>query len=106
MNVEIGTETPIILFWEYLFRKFGILSLQCRGEDLCLYVCLTGAWSQLTSPDILEYCRGQWWGGKEGGKEISSIMTAGVNYLALYMITPHLSEYLGVEESEKEDMQG
>jgi hypothetical protein len=33
-------------------------------------------------------------------------MTAGVNYLALYMITPHLSEYLGVEESEKEDMQG
>jgi hypothetical protein len=30
MNVEIGTETPIFLFWEYLFRKFGILSLQCR----------------------------------------------------------------------------
>ncbi len=29
MNVEIGTETPIFLFWEYLFRKFGILSLQC-----------------------------------------------------------------------------
>jgi hypothetical protein len=29
MNVEIGTETPIILFWEYLFRNFGILSLQC-----------------------------------------------------------------------------
>jgi hypothetical protein len=32
MNVEIGTETPIFLFWEYLFRNFGILSLQCgRG---------------------------------------------------------------------------
>jgi hypothetical protein len=30
MNVEIGAETPIFLFWEYLFRKFGILSLQCR----------------------------------------------------------------------------
>jgi hypothetical protein len=30
MNVEIGTETPIFLFWEYLFRKFGILSLQCN----------------------------------------------------------------------------
>jgi hypothetical protein len=29
MNVEIGTETPIFLFWEYLFRNFGILSLQC-----------------------------------------------------------------------------
>jgi hypothetical protein len=32
MNVEIGTETPIFLFWEYLFRNFGIMSLQC---DLC-----------------------------------------------------------------------
>jgi hypothetical protein len=31
MNVEIGTETPIFLFWEYLFRNFGILSLQCSG---------------------------------------------------------------------------
>ncbi len=30
MNVEIGTEAPIFLFWEYLFRYFGILSLQCR----------------------------------------------------------------------------
>jgi hypothetical protein len=30
MNVEIGTETPIFLFWEYLFQNFGILSLQCR----------------------------------------------------------------------------
>jgi hypothetical protein len=30
MNVEIGTETPIFLFWEYLFRNFGVLSLQCR----------------------------------------------------------------------------
>jgi hypothetical protein len=33
MNVEIGTETPIFLFWDYLFRNFGILSLQCgQGE--------------------------------------------------------------------------
>ncbi len=29
MNVEIGTETPIFFFWEYLFRIFGVLSLQC-----------------------------------------------------------------------------
>jgi hypothetical protein len=29
MNVEIGTDTPIFLFWEYLFQNFGILSLQC-----------------------------------------------------------------------------
>jgi hypothetical protein len=36
MNVEIGTEAPIFLFWEYLFQIFGILSLQCmcwRGEE-------------------------------------------------------------------------
>jgi hypothetical protein len=32
MNVEIGTEAPIFLFWEYLFRYFGILSLQCKGH--------------------------------------------------------------------------
>jgi hypothetical protein len=29
MNVEIGAEAPIFLFWEYLFQIFGILSLQC-----------------------------------------------------------------------------
>jgi hypothetical protein len=29
MIVEIGTEIPIFLFWEYLFRNIGILSLQC-----------------------------------------------------------------------------
>ncbi len=30
--MEIGTETPIFLFWEYLFRNFGIL-LQCRFDS-------------------------------------------------------------------------
>jgi hypothetical protein len=29
MNVEIGTETPIFLLWEYLFQNVGIVSLQC-----------------------------------------------------------------------------
>ncbi len=29
MNVEIGTQAPLFLFWEYLFQIFGILSLQC-----------------------------------------------------------------------------
>jgi hypothetical protein len=33
MNVEIGTETLIFLFWEYLFRNFGILSLQCVKDN-------------------------------------------------------------------------
>jgi hypothetical protein len=38
MYVEIGTETPIFLFWEYLFQIFGILSLQCihRPVVACL----------------------------------------------------------------------
>ncbi len=34
MNVEIGTETPIFLFWEYLLRNFGILSLPCGVEQI------------------------------------------------------------------------
>ncbi len=33
MNVEIGTEVPIFLFWEYLFQIFGILSLQCSTVE-------------------------------------------------------------------------
>ncbi len=36
MNVDIGDETPIFLFWEYLFQNFGILSLQRMG--VLLYV--------------------------------------------------------------------
>ncbi len=29
MNVEIGTEAPIFLFWKYLLQIFGIFSLLC-----------------------------------------------------------------------------
>ncbi len=32
MNVEIGTETQIFLFWENLICNFGILSLQCTQK--------------------------------------------------------------------------
>jgi hypothetical protein len=32
MSVEIRTETPIFLIWEYLFRNFGIWSLQCGSS--------------------------------------------------------------------------
>jgi hypothetical protein len=32
MNVETGTETPKFLFWEYLFRNFGIWSFKCIQE--------------------------------------------------------------------------
>jgi hypothetical protein len=32
MNVEIGTKAVQFLFWEYLFKIFDIMSLQCIGR--------------------------------------------------------------------------
>jgi hypothetical protein len=56
MNVEIGTEAPIFLFWEYLFHIFDILSLQCSVGDLFRELpagaCQQFAWSDLTEISV------------------------------------------------------
>jgi hypothetical protein len=36
MNVGIETVAAQFLFWEYLFRVFGILSLQCTMQNFAI----------------------------------------------------------------------
>jgi hypothetical protein len=51
MNVEIGTETLIFLFWEYLFGNFGILFLQCTAPVLSFISA-----KMLLKPTLKRYC--------------------------------------------------
>ncbi len=65
MNVEIGTETPIFLFWEYLIQIFGILSLQCR-QIVVLRTLLVV--SQLSWAHQLQYVKERGAGDPGGGR--------------------------------------
>jgi hypothetical protein len=41
VNVEIGTETPIFLFWEYLFRKFRYFVFAVQVKMLLVLLLVT-----------------------------------------------------------------
>ncbi len=61
MNVEIGTEAPIFLSWEYLIQIFGILSLQCsfftnKQDLLIIYNFFTGLQTVLEPSSVNVNC--------------------------------------------------
>jgi hypothetical protein len=60
MNVEIGTESPIFLFLEYLFRNFPVLSLQCgahcSGDKSISHNLPTMSQCGLTNSDFSHLC--------------------------------------------------
>jgi hypothetical protein len=51
MSVGIGTEALQYLFWEYMFRIFDIVSLQCTPRGI--YGIGVGKWIHLNVSFIL-----------------------------------------------------
>jgi hypothetical protein len=82
MNVEIGTETPIFLFWEYLFQISGILSLQCEPSTLAT-AKMAGTYLPLSN-----HC-----------KYLSLLAQAQPRWLALYSPLSYHCKYLSCQLS-------
>ncbi len=63
MNVEIRTEAPIFLFWEYLLQIFSIFSLQCTALLFKnIWSCFKPPWQHQTMEPIHLFCTewGEW----------------------------------------------